>query len=305
MTALKRWVAHCLAGLDALTPWGHRFLWSAIGLACLAPLAHAEMVIKAPTALQIPPSIRFAQPLAPGPGRTPLPLAGSRASTPAVDPGQQCRRAVQQAGRTAGLPDHLMSAIARVESGRRGADGQVHPWPWSINVAGIDHIYDTKEQAIIAVRQYQAQAIRSIDVGCMQVNLLYHPEAFGSLEQAFDPLANATYAARFLLQLHAQSGSWAKATADYHSATPELGQPYQQKVMEVLPQETLADAKLPAQIGAPASPGGGLVRLPLRVSSSAAPARIVPMAAGTAQMVGRGLDAYRAAPVRLAARVIR
>ncbi len=35
----------------------------------------------------------------------------------------------------------------------------------------------------------------------MQVNLGYHPEAFASLEAAFDPRRNVAYATRFLLEL--------------------------------------------------------------------------------------------------------
>ncbi len=311
---LSYWLQHSHAGLGVLTPWGNRFLWIVLLLA--APLlavrgalpAQAEMIFKAPSNTTMPPSIHFG--LTPPPGL-------ARATPPAAlsaDPGTQCRGAVQQAGRAAGLPEHLMSAIARVESGRRGADGQIQPWPWSINVEGVDHVFDTKEQAMVAVRQFQARGIRSIDVGCMQVNLMHHPDAFASLDQAFDPAANAAYAAHFLLQLFAQTGSWTKATADYHSATPELGMPYQQKVMAVLPQEMIADAQSPAP--AAFALHGGMVRPPVMVSAQTAPARMIPLAMATAtgagsgmgtamrQVVGRGLDAYRAAPVRIASRLL-
>jgi hypothetical protein len=219
-----------------------------------------------------------------------------------ADPGVQCRRAVSAAGRDAGVPDHLLSAIARIESGRRSADGRINPWPWSINVEGVDHIYDTREQAVAAVRALQAKGARSIDVGCMQVNLLHHPTAFPSLEQGFDPSANAAYAARFLMQLYRQTGSWPKAVAAYHSFTPELGDAYQRKVMAVMSEETQSDLAL---IGAPV-PGsnrfagalggaGGALMLGNRSEA----ARIIPLAGGDG---ARNLDAYRAAPVRIALR---
>jgi hypothetical protein len=236
-------------------------------------------------------------------------------SMPPDNAGLLCRHAIQIAGRAAGIPDHLMSAIGRVESGRRGPDGQVHPWPWSINAEGVDHVFDTREQAISAVRALQAQGMRSIDIGCMQVNLLHHPTAFATLEQAFDPPTNATYAARFLSQLYAQTGSWPKATALYHSATPELGSAYQQKVTDVLAEETLADGRSPglglmnlrsASIGPGmgGGMGGGMMRGgmgpgALMLSSRAVPARILPQDTPGA---GRGLDAYRAAPVRMVGR---
>ncbi len=241
----------------------------------------------------------YSSPTAPlAPAARPIPLA-------TTDPGMLCRHAVNAAGRSAGIPDHLMSAIARVESGRRGSDGQVNPWPWSINVEGTDHVYDTREQVIAAVRDMQAQGKRSIDVGCMQVNLMYHPTAFSSLEQAFDPSANAAYAARFLTQLHEQTGSWPRATAAYHSATPELGDAYQRKVMSVLADETTKDLASPAaNPGAPVRMLGGSLAASgagaMMLGNHAESAKILPRA-GTE--TARGLDAYRGAPVRVAARM--
>lgn len=220
-----------------------------------------------------------------------------------AQPGLACRRAIMTAARQAGVPDHLMSAIARIESGRRGPDGQVQPWPWSINAEGVDHIYDTREQAIAAVRALQAQGVRSIDVGCMQVNLLHHPNAFASLELAFDPAANAAYAAGFLMRLFGQTGSWTRATADYHSATPEKGAAYQAKVAGVMAEETAKDIAMPGLLPAAhssratlASSGGGAIMLGNRAEA----ARVIPMA-GAGQ--SRDLDAYRSAPVRVASRL--
>lgn len=222
------------------------------------------------------------------------------AAVPAEEPGVLCRRAVEAAGRAHGIPEHVMSAIARIESGRRSADGQVNPWPWSINVEGADHVYETRDQAVASVREFQAHGVRSIDVGCMQVNLLHHPTAFAALELGFDPAANAAYAARFLAQLFQQTGSWPKAVAAYHSSTPELGDAYQRKVMAVLAEETRKDLALMAgaaprqpQMGALTS-GGALM-----LGNRAEAARLIPLG-GTETI--RTLDAYRAAPVRVATR---
>ncbi len=220
-----------------------------------------------------------------------------------LDPGQQCRAAIRAAERGAGIPEHLMAAIGRIESGRRGPDGTVSPWPWSINAEGTDYVYETKEAVIAAVRALQAKGVRSIDVGCMQVNMMYHAQAFGSLDQAFDPVENARYAAQFLVQLKNQTGDWQKATAAYHSATPELGDPYQRKVMAVWPEEIRRGQEsggpaFAGSWGAPLRPvprGGGYM-----LSNRSASARVLPMAGAA----GRGLDAYRAAPIPLAARAL-
>jgi soluble lytic murein transglycosylase-like protein len=125
-----------------------------------------------------------------------------------------------------------------VESGRRDeVTGVVHPWPWTANAEGQGYFYATKADAIAAVSAMQARGIRSVDVGCGQINLMHHPAAFPNLEQAFDPQANAAYAAHFLRELFQQTGDWTKAAAMYHSATPELGAEYQHKVMAAWPEE--------------------------------------------------------------------
>ncbi len=129
------------------------------------------------------------------------------------------------------LPHRLLGAIAEVESGRPDGFGKVHPWPWTIDVEGRGEFFASKQQAVDAVRALQAQGVRSIDVGCMQVNLMHHPNAFASLEAAFDPTANAFYAARFLNTLYGIGGSWVQATAAYHSQTPAIGADYQRRVL--------------------------------------------------------------------------
>ena len=147
-----------------------------------------------------------------------------------------CPSAIQVTERIARTPPRLLSAIGVVESGRLApASRGVVPWPWTINVGGQGHFYATKTDAIAAAQSLLAQGIRSIDVGCMQVNLQQHPDAFASLDIAFDPQANAAYAARFLNQLHRQTGDWPQAAAAYHSQTPAIGAEYERRVMAVWP----------------------------------------------------------------------
>lgn len=155
-----------------------------------------------------------------------------------VGPGEQCRQAIQAAERAHGIPAGLLAAMGQVESGRPDPrSGKVLPWPWTINIAGQGAFFDTEAEAIAAVRASQERGTRSIDVGCLQVNLKHHPHAFASLRQAFDPASNAAYAAGFLRELFAQTGSWPRAAALYHSATPELGADYRRQVMAAWPDE--------------------------------------------------------------------
>jgi hypothetical protein len=77
--------------------------------------------------------------------------------------------------------------------------------------------------------------VRMIDVGCFQVDLFFHPYAFASLEEAFDPDANARAAARILSMGRFASTGWDGAIAAYHSAVPLVGVTYLQKVRSVWP----------------------------------------------------------------------
>lgn len=235
----------------------------------------------------------------------------ARADQP-LSPAALCQAAITTAERGAGVPERLMQSIGAIESGRRNETGAVSAWPWTINAEGAGAYFATKAEAIAAVTALKARGVRSIDVGCMQVNLMYHPEAFSSLAEAFDPGANARYAARFLNQLLAKTGSWPAATAGYHSLTPEIGAGYARKVLALW-----------AKPAVPLLPGGDAVVRQASVQPSMQPwspssippasttlsvgtARIIPIAGGSVAGAtgGRGLDAYRAAPTRLVGRIM-
>ena len=229
-------------------------------------------------------------------------LLGSARAEPLVTapaPGALCRGAIAAAEHAGAIPPLLMAAIGRVESGRRDpVSGVVAPWPWTINADGQGSFYDTKAQAIAAVRALQAHGVQSIDVGCMQVNLMHHPDAFASLDQAFDPSANAAYAARFLNELHAQTNDWPRAAAQYHSATPGLAVAYEAKVLAAWTEERRLAGGLPPMAGAwPMLPGA----LP-SVASTGYHGGVPATLPHGASPVGRDLAAYRAAPVLYAVR---
>ena len=148
--------------------------------------------------------------------------AGSgRADQRAPDAGL-CRAAGTEAEARFGLPAGLLGAIARVESGS---------WPWTINAGGNGRSFRTAAEAVEETQALRRAGTVSIDVGCFQISLLHHPAAFSSLEQAFEPNANADYAARFLTTLRDRLGTWAAAVAAYHSATPDRGLPYRDRVL--------------------------------------------------------------------------
>jgi hypothetical protein len=162
-----------------------------------------------------------------GPVNSPRPVA-----VRTNDAALLCETAITSAEYVGRLPPRLLGAIGLTETGRVDAgSGRVRPWPWTVNAEGEGQFFETKQQAVAAVRALQARGVRSIDVGCLQVNLMYHRDAFATLEDAFDPRINAAYAARFLNTLYVAGRNWAHAIAAYHSETPALGDAYRVLVM--------------------------------------------------------------------------
>lgn len=144
-----------------------------------------------------------------------------------------CDGAALRAAAEQDIPPQIMRAITRVETGQ-SRDGTWQPWPWTINQQGDGRWFDTREEAIAFADAAIRDGVTNMDIGCFQLNLRWHAENFGSLEEMFDPEANAAYAARFLNQNYAESGNWVDAVAAYHSATPELAAAYVEKVEAVL-----------------------------------------------------------------------
>jgi hypothetical protein len=212
------------------------------------------------------------------------------------DPWTACRPAIEAAERGAGLPDRLLAAIARVETGRREPlSGRVVSWPWSVNAAGVGRFLPTRQEAVAHVAALRAQGIRSIDVGCLQINLMHHPQAFATLEEAFDPGANARYAARFLTELRARTGDWSRAVAHYHSATPERGADYQRRVLAVLGGEGGDRAGMMPLPGRPVAPQGSWVdRVVVLLSPAAASVRV--LTPGRVATTPRPVEAQPVAP---------
>ena len=236
----------------------------------------------------------------------PCRVLADTASAPVPAAGLLCRRAIAAAERAHGIPAHLLAAIARVESGRRDdASGTFNPWPWTINMDGQGSFYEIQGAAVAAAVSMRPRVTISIDVGCMQISLTHHPDAFASMQQAFDPTSNADYGARFLVQLYQRTHSWPAAVALYHSATPEIGEEYQRLVYAAWPTEQrIAETgrDLPVAGGWAAGVNRSLLTMPLRQSGP----HIIPLASGLmggAAPPGRTLASYRLNPVRMVSRL--
>lgn len=134
--------------------------------------------------------------------------------------------------RALGIPAHLLTAVSLAESGRWDKTNKaLFAWPWTVTAGGKGYYLPSKQSAIEMVTRLKAQGVKNIDVGCMQINLYYHPKAFEDLNAAFNPERNVGYAANFLAALNQSTLSWPQAAANYHSTTPSKNKAYLNKVL--------------------------------------------------------------------------
>lgn len=138
-----------------------------------------------------------------------------------------CTQYFSRYERLNGIPKNLLMAISSNESGRYSDKAQMTlPWPWTINVDGKGYYFNTMHEAVTAARNAQLRGADNVDVGCMQISMKHHPDAFVSLTDAFSPEKNVAYGAKFLRAKYDEERSWKKAIAAYHSKTPSFGQKY-------------------------------------------------------------------------------
>ena len=136
-----------------------------------------------------------------------------------------CDQAASIAASESTVPLSVLRAVARTETGR-SKNGRLDPWPWTVNMQGAGHWFSSQDEARKFVFRHFKAGARSFDVGCFQINFKWHHQAFQSLDDMFDPVTNARYAARFLTELFDELGSWDAAVGAFHSRTPALADKY-------------------------------------------------------------------------------
>ncbi len=219
-----------------------------------------------------------------------------------------CTASLAAAEARNGTAPGLVAAIAKAESGRPVPPlPGVQPWPWAVNADSAAMYFESKPAAVAWTRLALARGVRQADVGCMQVNLQSHPNAFHNLDEAFDPAANTDYGARFLRQLRDDAGgNWYEAVGYYHSRTPELASDYRARVAAIA-----AGRIPPVSLGVPlylraiqqgtlriSLAGGGVLRINIRRQPSLRGPRRM-----SACQVVAVLGPYLAAPARARCRL--
>ena len=111
----------------------------------------------------------------------------------------------------------LLYAVALAESGRRLPDGSHRPWPWTLNVGGKGHYYESQTEAWTALNGFVADGKRNIDIGLMQISYRWNEETLVDPYTALNPVTNLNMGAKILAREYEASGDWEIAAGRYHS----------------------------------------------------------------------------------------
>ena len=140
-----------------------------------------------------------------------------------------CNQLTEKYGKIYRLPQSLLTSIALVESGVKKNKHEFQSWPWTLNVSGKSMYFDSKPE-MLKYLQENIDKKKSIDVGCMQINTVYHLKNFKNLSHIVEPEENVKYAAIFLSKLYKKHKSWNEAVSRYHSSIPKRKKKYLKKV---------------------------------------------------------------------------
>jgi len=102
-----------------------------------------------------------------------------------------CEREMIRASAKYGVPLGMLYSVGLTETGRRGS-----LQPYAMNIEGRAVFANSAAEAIQHFEAASRSGARLIDLGCMQINHLYHRENFPSLEGMLNPRVNVEYAAK-------------------------------------------------------------------------------------------------------------
>ncbi|MFV0278925.1 MAG: transglycosylase SLT domain-containing protein [Parahaliea sp.] len=150
------------------------------------------------------------------------------------------RALYQQVADYVGVRGDVLYAMAQAESGRAGQAGFA-PWPWTLNIEGEPHYYDSREAMFDALMVALRAGRLRVDVGPMQVNWYWHHRQAVSPWRLTDPVTNIKLAAQFLNSHYQQTGDWQAAVGRYHRPATasdrdrRIAQRYRERVWRFLP----------------------------------------------------------------------
>jgi hypothetical protein len=136
---------------------------------------------------------------------------------------QNFAETVKQEEERNGIPDGLLLAVAKVESGCT---------PYAINTKRASRKFKTKGNAVSFVEKEVKNGNSNISVGYCQLHYRSHRKNFASIDDMLDPQKNIAYAATLLKSFYDRHGSWEQAVKLYHSRKSRHNSVYYEKVMK-------------------------------------------------------------------------
>lgn len=148
------------------------------------------------------------------------------------------------AANNANVPPEILYAVALTESGTKTANGELRPWPWTLNIKGTGYFFNSQIEACSTLRQaLTTTSSKRIDVGIAQINIGYHGHYVTSPCELLEPYTNLRIAAMLLRQHYQQSNNnqnWLIVAGKYHAPNnPTNAARYRSKVKKHLIKQSL------------------------------------------------------------------
>jgi hypothetical protein len=134
----------------------------------------------------------------------------------------KCPEIITHFEKSLGIPKNLLQAIATVESRKS---------PWAVFAGGQSAFFKSKEAALKYVNLKNAQGVKVINIGCMQIDYATHKRSFGDVNKIITPYYNIQFAAKYLKRLYQIHGSWADAVRYYNSNDARFNIAYKNRVL--------------------------------------------------------------------------
>jgi len=130
------------------------------------------------------------------------------------------------------VPAKILYSIALTESQKELSTGVIRPWPWTLNMSGRGQYFNTADDMKAAVYKALNSGIRNIDIGVMQVNVIYHLHRTSySINDLMRPESNLNVGAEILVDEYMRcDGDWWCAVGSYHSPHDDRAANYIEKV---------------------------------------------------------------------------
>lgn len=127
-----------------------------------------------------------------------------------------CDAIVEQAAQKFDVPAGLMSAMSRVLLEQSDTRQMVQTTPWAIKQGAHVLTFETAADMEAELENLILNGDEDLNLGCMQLNLIWHGDHFHSLQDMMHPTKSADYAAKVLSELYKEHGSWQKTIRAFH-----------------------------------------------------------------------------------------